>query len=160
MQNPDWIVNLQSLGWDAALKIFAAAVLGAIVGLERVWWGHPAGLRTNTLIAISSCVFTILSIEGFPLQGAAQDTARVAAQIVTGVGFLGAGAMLQSKGHVRGLTTAASIWLVAAIGMAAGTGLFFLAVFTTVLATFLLVLLGPVSRRLEQRARERDRPPD
>lgn len=160
MQNPDWIVNLQSLGWDAALKIFAAAVLGAIVGLERVWWGHPAGLRTNTLIAISSCVFTIVSIEGFPLQGAAQDTARVAAQIVTGVGFLGAGAMLQSKGHVRGLTTAASIWLVAAIGMAAGTGLFFLAVFTTLLATFLLVLLGPVSRRLEQRARERNGPSD
>ena len=160
MQNPDWIVNLQSLGWDAALKIFAAAVLGAIVGLERVWWGHPAGLRTNTLIAISSCVFTIVSIEGFPLQGAAQDTARVAAQIVTGVGFLGAGAMLQSKGHVRGLTTAASIWLVAAIGMAAGTGLFFLAVFTTILATLLLLLLGPVSRRLEQRARERNRPSD
>ena len=160
MQNPDWIVNLQSLGWDAALKIFAAAVLGAIVGLERVWWGHPAGLRTNTLIAISSCVFTIVSIEGFPLQGAAQDTARVAAQIVTGVGFLGAGVMLQSKGHVRGLTTAASIWLVAAIGMAAGTGLFFLAVFTTILATLLLLLLGPVSRRLEQRARERNRPSD
>ena len=68
--------------------------------------------------------------------------------------------MLQSKGHVRGLTTAASIWLVAAIGMAAGTGLIFLAVFTTILATFLLVLLGPVSRRLEQRARERNRPSD
>jgi putative Mg2+ transporter-C (MgtC) family protein len=154
-QNPDWIVYLQSVGWDAAAKVFVAALLGAIVGLERIWWGHPAGLRTNMLISISSCLFTILSIEGFPLQGAAQDTARVAAQIVTGVGFLGAGALLQSKGHVRGLTTAASIWLVAAIGMAVGTGLYFMAVFTTLLATFLLVLLGPISRRLEQRARER-----
>lgn len=159
-QNSDWIVTLQSLGWDAAAKICVAAVLGAIVGLERVWKGHPAGLRTNLLIAISSCLFTILSIEGFPLQGAAQDTARVAAQIVTGVGFLGAGAVLQSKSHVRGLTTAASIWLVAAIGMAVGTGLFFLAVFTTTLATFLLVLLGPVSWRLERRARMRDESPD
>ncbi len=114
-QNPEWIVGLQSLGWDAAVKICIAAVLGAIIGLERVWKGHPAGLRTNLLIAISSCIFTIVSIEGFPLQGSAQDTARVAAQIVTGVGFLGAGAVLRSKGHVRGLTTAASIWLVAAL---------------------------------------------
>jgi putative Mg2+ transporter-C (MgtC) family protein len=155
-QNSDWLVNLGSLSWDAALKIAAAALLGAIVGLERVWGGRPAGLRTNMLIAISSCLFTILSIEGFPLQGAAQDTARVAAQIVTGVGFLGAGAVLQSKQHVRGLTTAASIWLVAAIGMAVGTGLLFLAIFTTVFSTLVLVLLGPVSRRLEQRAQERD----
>jgi putative Mg2+ transporter-C (MgtC) family protein len=155
-QNSDWLVNLQSLGWEAALKISAAALLGAIVGLERVWGGRPAGLRTNMVIAISSCLFTILSIEGFPLQGSAQDTARVAAQIVTGVGFLGAGAVLQSKNHVRGLTTAASIWLVAAIGMAVGTGLFFLAIFTTAFSTLLLVLLGPVSRRLEQRAQERD----
>jgi putative Mg2+ transporter-C (MgtC) family protein len=144
------------LGWGAALKISAAALLGAIVGLERVWGGRPAGLRTNMLIAISSCLFTILSIEGFPLQGSAQDTARVAAQIVTGVGFLGAGAVLQSKHQVRGLTTAASIWLVAAIGMAVGTGLFFLAIFTTTFSTLLLVLLGPVSRRLEQRAQQRD----
>ena len=152
MQNQDWFVTLQSLGWAAALKIATAALLGAIVGLERVWGGHPAGLRTNMLIAISSCLFTVLSIEGFPLQGAAQDTARVAAQIVTGVGFLGAGAVLQSKGNVRGLTTAASIWLVAAIGMAVGTGLYFLAIFTTTLSTFLLVVLGPISWRLERRA--------
>jgi putative Mg2+ transporter-C (MgtC) family protein len=155
-QNSGWLVNLQSLGWDAALKIAAAALLGAIVGLERVWGGHPAGLRTNMLIAISSCLFTILSIEGFPLQGSAQDTARVAAQIVTGVGFLGAGAVLQSKQGVRGLTTAASIWLVAAIGMAVGTGLYFLAIFTTVFSTFVLVVLGPISRRLVQHAHERD----
>lgn len=153
-QNPEWIVGLQSLGWDAAVKICIAAVLGAIIGLERVWKGHPAGLRTNLLIAISSCIFTIVSIEGFPLQGAAQDTARVAAQIVTGVGFLGAGAVLRSKGHVRGLTTAASIWLVAALGMAVGTGLFFLAIFTTLLSIGLLILLRPLSRRLELQAGE------
>ena len=173
-QNPDWIVTLcnwsaiacgycatawslrsnspQSLDWDAAAKICVAAVLGAIIGLERVWRGHPAGLRTNLLIAISSCLFTILSIEGFPLQGAAQDTARVAAQIVTGVGFLGAGAVLASRGQIRGLTTAASIWLVAALGMAVGTGLYFLAIFTTLLSIGLLVLLRPLSRRLELQA--------
>ncbi len=101
---------------------------------------------------IRSCLFTILSIEGFPLQGAAQDTARVAAQIVTGVGFLGAGAMLQARGNIRGLTTAAGIWLVAAIGMAVGCGAYFLAVFATILSTIWLILLAPVSHRLEQRA--------
>jgi putative Mg2+ transporter-C (MgtC) family protein len=81
----------------------------------------------------------------------------VAAQIVTGVGFLGAGALLQTRHHVRGLTTVATIWLVAAIGMAAGTGGYFLAVFTTFLATALLVLLAPISSRLERRALERDK---
>jgi putative Mg2+ transporter-C (MgtC) family protein len=96
-----------------------------------------------------------VSIVGFPLQGAAQDTARVAAQIVTGVGFLGAGAVLSSRGHIRGLTTAASIWLVAAIGMAVGTGLYSLAIFTTLLSIGLLVLLRPLSRRLELQAGER-----
>jgi len=153
--DPNWILHLQSLGWDAAAKIAVAALLGAAVGLERVWRGHPAGLRTNMLIAISSCLFTILSIKGFPLQGSAQDTARVAAQIVTGVGFLGAGALIQARGHVRGLTTAASIWLVAAIGMAVGTGTYFLAVFVTILSMMSLMLLAPVSHRLERQAEAR-----
>jgi putative Mg2+ transporter-C (MgtC) family protein len=153
----DWLTAFQALGWDAAAKITLAAVLGAIVGLERVWGGHPAGLRTNMVISISSCLFTILSIEAFPLVGASQDTARVAAQIVTGVGFLGAGALLQSKGHIRGLTTAATIWVVAAIGMAIGTGAYFLGVFTTILTTVSLVLLSPISNQLERKARERIR---
>jgi putative Mg2+ transporter-C (MgtC) family protein len=132
-----------------------AALLGAIVGLERTWIGRPAGLRTNIVIAISSCLFTILSIEGFPPRGSAQDTARVAAQIVTGVGFLGAGALMHSKRFVTGLTTAAAIWLVAAIGMAVGAGAYFLAVFTTLLSTVLLVLLAPISDRLVQRGQVR-----
>ncbi len=149
----DWLLSLQSLSWESAGKIALAALLGAIVGVERLWTGHPAGLRTNMVISVSSCLFTILSIEAFPLQGSAQDTARVAAQIVTGVGFLGAGALLQTKSHVRGLTTAATIWLVAALGMAAGAGVYFLAVFTTVLTTVALVILRPISASLERRAR-------
>jgi len=153
--SPDWVIYLQSLSWDAAIKISLAALLGAIVGLERVAGGHPAGLRTNMMIAISSCLFTILSIEGFSMQGSSHDTARVAAQIVTGVGFLGAGALLQTKRHIRGLTTAATIWLVAAIGMAVGVGVYFVAIFTTILSTALLALLAPISERLERRAEER-----
>lgn len=160
MHGTDWLSSLSSLGWDSAAKIALAALLGAIVGMERLWTGHPAGLRTNMVIAVSSCLFTILSIEAFPLQGSAQDTARVAAQIVTGVGFLGAGALLQTKSHVRGLTTAATIWLVAALGMACGAGAYFLAVFTTVLTTGVLVILRPISESLERRARKGRATPD
>jgi putative Mg2+ transporter-C (MgtC) family protein len=150
--SPDWIILVQASSWDTVVKISLAALLGAVVGLERVSGGHPAGLRTNMLIAISSCLFTILSVEGFPVHGSTQDTARVAAQIVTGVGFLGAGVLLQARGHVHGLTTAASIWLVAAVGMAVGVGLYFEAVFTVILSMVLLVALAPVSRRLERQA--------
>ena len=111
--------------------------------------GHPAGLRTNILVAVGSCLFTILSIHAFPLSGAAQDTARIAAQIVTGVGFLGAGAVIQTKRAVHGLTTAATNWLVAAVGMSAGTELYMLGVITTVITTGVLVFLGPLSTWLE-----------
>ena len=152
----DWMTVLQSLSWDAAIKIVLAAVLGAVVGLEREWGGHPAGLRTNMMIAISSSLFTLLSIGAFPAEGSGRDTARVAAQIVTGVGFLGAGVVLQTRKHIRGLTTGATIWLVAAIGMAVGTGAYFVAIFTTTLSTVSLILLAPISVRLEQRALERE----
>jgi putative Mg2+ transporter-C (MgtC) family protein len=155
IQDPGWVIALQSVSWEAIGMVSLAALLGAIVGLERTWIGRPAGLRTNIVIAISSCLFTILSIEGFPPRGSAQDTARVAAQIVTGVGFLGAGALMHSKKFVTGLTTAAAIWLVAAIGMAVGAGAYFLAVFTTLLSTVLLVLLAPISDRLVQRGQVR-----
>lgn len=142
---PAWVVTLRSLEWHFAGQIALAALLGGIVGLERVRHG-PAGVRTNIIIAISSCLFTILSIHAFPLVGEGpRDTARVAAQIVTGVGFLGAGALIQRKSVVRGLTTAASIWLVAAIGMAVGAGVYFLAIFTALFATGVLVLLRPIS---------------
>jgi putative Mg2+ transporter-C (MgtC) family protein len=106
------------------------------------------------LIAIGSCLFTILSITGFPLnESAAQDSARIAAQIVSGIGFLGAGALLQTRNKTKGMTTAATIWLVAAIGMAVGTGSYFLAVFTTLLTAAVLQLLRPVSKMVEHEGR-------
>ena len=138
--------------WELVLRLTLAALLGGIVGVERELTGHPAGLRTNILIATSSCLFTILSMKAFPLTGAAQDTARVAAQIVTGVGFLGAGAVIQTKRVVYGLTTAATIWMVAAVGMAVATDLFMLGIITTLMTTGILVLLGPLSTRLAARA--------
>lgn len=159
-----WILSFQALQWETAGDIALAALLGGLIGLERDWSGHPAGLRTNMLVAVGSCLFTLLSIHGFPLRGSAQDSARIAAQVVTGVGFLGAGALIQSRSGVRGMTTAATIWLVAAIGMAVGTQSYFLAVFTTLLSTVVLTVLHPLSLWLEARARrrkaKRDRGPD
>lgn len=153
---PEWVMQLQQVQpvfeWELLLRLTLAAVLGGIVGIERELTGHPAGLRTNILISTSSCLFTILSIKAFPLTGSAQDTARVAAQIVTGVGFLGAGAVIQTKRAVHGLTTAATIWMVAAVGMAAATDLYMLSIITTLLTTGILVLLGPLSTWLEAKS--------
>lgn len=151
--SPEWPMQLQQVvEWGLILRLTLAAVLGGIVGIERELTGHPAGLRTNILISTSSCLFTILSIKAFPLTGNSQDTARVAAQIVTGVGFLGAGAVIQTKKAVHGLTTAATIWMVAAVGMATATDLYTLGIVTTIMTTGILVLLGPLSTWLEAKS--------
>lgn len=140
----EWVMQLQqSVDWVPILRLTLAAVLGGIVGVERELTGHSAGLRTNILISTSSCLFTILSLQAF--DGNPQNTARVAAQVVTGVGFLGAGAVIQTKKMVHGLTTAATIWMVAAVGMAAATDLYVLGIVTTIITTAVLVLLGPLS---------------
>lgn len=134
-------------------KLLLAGVLGGIIGAERELGGKAAGLRTNVVIAVASALFTILSIEAFPVIGdGPRDTARVAAQIVSGVGFLGAGALIRDASGVRGLTTAAEIWLVAAIGMAVGAGAYVAAVFTTVLVATVLFALRPLSAWLASKA--------
>ncbi|MEZ4513565.1 MAG: MgtC/SapB family protein [Chloroflexota bacterium] len=138
-------------GWGAFGQLALAALLGGIIGAERELSGHPAGLRTNILVAVGACLFTILSIHAFPLTGNAQDTGRVAAQIVTGVGFLGAGSVIQTKRDVHGLTTAATIWLVAAVGMAAATRLYMLGIATTSLVVGTLLFLNPVSAWLSEK---------
>src|ERR1044071_7835808 len=104
---------------DVFLRLALAAGLGGAIGLEREYRQKPAGLRTNMLIALGSALFSILSIE---LGASANSPDRIAAQVVTGIGFLGAGAILRSGENVHGLTTAATIWVNAAIGMAAGLG--------------------------------------
>ena len=101
-------------------SILLAAVLGGMIGLERAFSGKSAGLRTNILICVGAAAFTLISRQMLSEEG---SVARIAAQVVTGVGFLGAGAIIQDRGGVHGLTTAATIWLVAAIGMACGASL-------------------------------------
>jgi putative Mg2+ transporter-C (MgtC) family protein len=150
------------LPWDLVARLALAVFLGGLVGIEREYSVPSAGLRTNILVSVGSCLFTILSIEAFPSTSANRDTARVAAQIVSGIGFLGAGAVFRNGDHVQGLTTAATIWLMAAVGMAAGAGNYFLATAAVVITLVVLVALAPLSaelsRRREQRRQERHKP--
>jgi putative Mg2+ transporter-C (MgtC) family protein len=120
--------------------------------MEREWHGHPAGIKTLGLVGVGSCLFAGLGLEIF---GSTTDPTRIAAQIVTGVGFLGAGAILRQGSEVHGLTTAASIWVAAAVGMAVGFGFYVPAIFTTALVLAMLTLLRPFEKRLFHRNKER-----
>ena len=132
------------------LRLLVALILGAVVGLERERQERAAGLRTVTMVSLGSCLFTIVGAYGFPNT----DPSRVAAQIVTGIGFLGAGTIFLRKDLVRGLTTAATIWAVAAIGMAAGTSQYIVALFTTLLILSVLMVLKPIEKRFFKRPSE------
>lgn len=121
------------------LRLFVAVVLGSLIGYERERVGKPAGVRTHGMVSLGAALFTVVSVHGF---GAGADTARVAAQIVTGIGFVGAGAILHQRDSVQGLTTAASLWVTAAIGLAVGVGMEAMAVATAILV-FLLLHFGP-----------------
>lgn len=125
-----------------------AALCGMVIGLERELKGKPAGFRTNTLICLGAAIYTDVGLLLSNGNGsAAGDPGRVAAQVVTGVGFLGAGCIIQDRGQVRGLTTAATIWVVAAIGIVAGVGHPVLALILTGGATLTLAVLRVLERR-------------
>ena len=134
-----------SITWIIIIRLFCATVLGSVIGLERELTNKYAGLRTNLLVCLGSCVFTILSIYAFPLAAddmhpqAFGDPARIAAQVLTGIGFIGGGTVLKHGASVYGLTTAATLWMCAAIGMACGAGMIELAFMTTVLSVIVLV---------------------
>lgn len=128
---------------DVVLRLLIAAVIGGVIGYERERASKPAGLRTNILVCMGAALFTITSIYGFTGLGAPADPSRIAAGIVVGVGFLGAGVILHSEKGVVGLTTAATVWSVAAIGLAVGCGLYLVAVVTAVLILVALRLKTP-----------------
>ncbi len=151
---------LELLRVDLLFRLVLAAVLGGIVGMERELSGKPAGLRTNLLICVGAALLTELSIAiarmAEPAGFRTADPARLAAQIVSGIGFLGAGTIIQARGSVVGLTTAATLWVVAAIGIAAGSGAYVEAVGTTVLVIIVLILLGRLEGRLLEWRAEAD----
>ena len=134
------------------IRLLIALVLGFSLGLERELTNKYAGLRTHILVALGACIFTIISIYGFPTFASGdnviltqatgiRDTSRVAAQIVTGIGFIGAGTVLRNGPMVFGLTTAATLWIAAGIGMACGAGMYGIAIFATVLSVAVLTLI-------------------
>lgn len=140
--------NVTSL--QAVVKLCLSMVLGAVIGYERKRKGQPAGVRTFSLIAMGSTLAMLVSIyvcqEYVGLKNG--DPGRIAAQVITGVGFLGAGAIIQMKGSVKGLTTAAGIWMASIIGLAVGVGMYALSFVATLLILFVLVQLENIEHRL------------
>lgn len=146
----DILENTQITASTAAVRLAISFVLGAIIGVERQFRRRDAGMRTFTLICMGSAAAMLISIwipQTYPnfLNG---DPGRIAAQVLTGIGFLGAGAIIQSHGSVHGLTTAACIWVMAVVGLAAGAGMFLAASITTAFTLFVLVSLERLERRM------------
>lgn len=135
------------MNWSSdVLSLILSVVFGAVVGLERELHGKAAGLRTNILICVGATVFTILS----RYMAADQDSlTRIASGVVTGIGFLGAGAIIQDRGGVHGLTSAATIWVVASVGMACGARYYALAILTTLVTVVVLLVLKAAEKPLE-----------
>ena len=133
-------------------RLLLAAAIGALLGLEREMRQKNAGLRTNILIAVGSALFTLMSQKMATVAGA--DPGRLAAQIVTGIGFLGAGAIMRTRSGVQGLTTAATVWVNAALGVTVGGGEYHLAVIGTVVTLVALLVLYPIEEALDRRIRD------
>jgi len=131
-------------------RLLLAAVLGGMIGFERQVKRRPAGLRTNMLICFGAALFTLLSGELASAFGG--DRTRIAAQIIPGIGFIGAGSILRDRGSVTGLTTAATIFAVASVGMACGGGMYQLAIVSTILIVVCLVVLGSLETQLNLKA--------
>ena len=155
--------TLPSLNWDESLlRLALAAVLGGLIGVERELREREAGLRTHLMVALGSALFTIVGAYGFDAflnTGASvvrADPTRIAAQIVTGIGFLGAGAIIRQGLSVRGLTTAATLWVVAAVGLAAGAGYYSVAVITTAIVLIALYPLRIIAFKILSRFRPED----
>jgi putative Mg2+ transporter-C (MgtC) family protein len=148
-----------SIDLDASIvvRLLLSSLLGALIGLEREIHGRPAGFRTHLLVSLGSCLYVIASIDFYRAYGnfsgavaVGVDPGRVAAQVVTGIGFLGAGAIIKEKASIRGLTTAACLWVAAAVGLACGAGIYGPAMMVTGLALASLLLLKKVEDRLSR----------
>ncbi len=138
----------QGMRLDLALKLGLAVLLGGAIGLERQIAGKAAGLRTNILICLGSAMMMDLSLNLAGSDGRVGDPARLAAQVITGIGFLGAGTIMQSKGTISGLTSAATIWTVAAIGLTVGAGFYIEGLGATAMVMVVLLVLGNLEHKL------------
>ena len=144
--------------WVFILRLLTATVLGAVIGFEREYHAKEAGIRTHLLVALGACLFMILSVYGFDFMldrdHVSFDPSRIASQVVTGIGFIGAGTIILQKQMVRGLTTAAGLWVTAAIGLACGNGMYIIAIVTTAVVLISLGLLNLYLPYISQRERQ------
>lgn len=143
--------------WDMVIRLLVATVFGALIGFEREYHAKEAGVRTHLLVALGACLFMILSIYGFDFMldkdHVSFDPSRIASQVVTGIGFIGAGTIILQKQMVRGLTTAAGLWVTAAIGLACGTGMYVIAGITTAIVLISLGLINVFVPTMSQKER-------
>jgi len=135
---------------ETFLKILLAFICGVLIGFDREIRDRQAGMKTNMLVTVGACLFTIISITFGNV-----DTARIAAQIVSGIGFLGAGAIIKEGFTVKGLTTAAMLWVAAAIGMAIGAGQFIIGIYATIVIIFGVIILRRFEKYLKQRIKNK-----
>ena len=144
--------------WTFILRLLTATVLGAVIGFEREYHAKEAGIRTHLLVALGACLFMILSVYGFDFMldrdHVSFDPSRIASQVVTGIGFIGAGTIILQKQMVRGLTTAAGLWVTAAIGLACGNGMYIIAGVTTAVVLISLGLLNLYLPYVSQKERQ------
>ena len=155
----DYLNQWQPGGWPVGnlilvlIAVLLSVILCGIIGIEREWKGRSAGLRTHLLVGVGSCIIMIISIYGFPAMFSEEkrDVARLAAQIITGVGFLGAGAIAHRASGIKGLTTAGTIWIVMAIGIACGSFNFILALIATIVIIIVLTVFRGIERRISQK---------
>lgn len=152
--NP-WYINEAHI----MLRLLLAVLLGGLIGFEREQSNHAAGLRTNSLVCLGSCLLMLLSIYGFSdfvnEINVRVDPARLAAAVITGIGFLGAGTILFTGKSITGLTTAASLWVVSAIGLAVGSGFYFASAFATVLVLIILYVMNKIEKKFLNGKKER-----
>ena len=136
--------------YEIIIRLFLAIVLSGIIGLERELHGRPAGLKTHVLVSLGAALVMLISIDGF---GGSGDPARLAAQVVSGIGFLGAGAILRDGGDIKGITTAATLWICGMIGLACGNGYYIGAVATTVFVFVFILMLRTIEAKLNNKNR-------
>ena len=157
MLNPEvWQIS----EWELTLRVLVALVIGGLIGLEREFGQHSAGFRTHILVCLGSALIMLLSIYGFSAYvgepNVRTDPARLAAQVISGIGFLGAGTILRNGNSISGLTTAASLWVVAALGLAVGAGFYYGALLTTFLVLVCLFVLNKLEKVFSRKRRMAD----
>ena len=144
--------NIVEFEYSLLIRIAASIFFAFLLGVEREVTGKFAGLRTHILVSVGACVFTLLSLYGFKMHitegiSGVNDPARIAAQIITGIGFIGAGTVMRHGNNIFGITTAATLWVCAAIGMACGTGMYDIAASASIFSLIVLVLIRRFERR-------------